>query len=113
MHLEDEPGDHSLSNEWKSTSRPAAIWTSLGQPSVLLVSTIPSVGFKALEAIPVLNDREGISRIAVPVVSDPVPFVISFDSWPLFNHYLRRLTAVVGTDISFRHETVSKFTHCR
>lgn len=25
---------------------------------------------------PVLNDREGISRIAVPVVSDPVPAVV-------------------------------------
>lgn len=47
--------------------------TSLGQVAVLLRSTIPSVGFKAREAIPVLYDLEGMSRMAVPVVSEPVP----------------------------------------
>lgn len=40
------------------------------------VSTIPRVGFMALFAIPVLKDMEVMSRIAVPVVSDPVPAVV-------------------------------------
>lgn len=39
-------------------------------------TTIPSTGFIARLAIPVLNEREGISRIAVPVVSEPVPAVV-------------------------------------
>lgn len=34
------------------------------------------MGFKALLAIPVLKFRDGISRMAVPVVSDPVPAVV-------------------------------------
>lgn len=63
----------SLSREWNKTSKPAAICTSLGQVAVFIMSTIPSVGFNARDAIPVLNDLEGISRMAVPVVSDPVP----------------------------------------
>ena len=40
------------------------------------VSTMPKVGFMARLAIPVLNDRDVISKIAVPVVSDPVPAVV-------------------------------------
>jgi hypothetical protein len=44
--------------------------------AVLLISTIPSVGLSALEAIPVLKALEGISKMAVPVVSDPVPAVV-------------------------------------
>lgn len=40
------------------------------------VSTIPSVGFIARLAMPVLKDIEGISRMAVPVVSEPVPAVV-------------------------------------
>jgi hypothetical protein len=64
---------HVLSSEWKRTSSPAAIWTSLGQVAVFIMSTIPRVGLSAREAIPVLKDLEGMSRIAVPVVSDPVP----------------------------------------
>ena len=40
------------------------------------VSTIPRVGFKARLAMPVLKDLEVMSRIAVPVVSEPVPAVV-------------------------------------
>jgi hypothetical protein len=39
-------------------------------------TTIPRVGFIARFAIPVLKDREVISRMAVPVVSEPVPAVV-------------------------------------
>lgn len=37
---------------------------------------MPSIGFIARFAIPVLNDMDVMSRIAVPVVSDPVPAVV-------------------------------------
>ncbi len=37
---------------------------------------MPSIGFIARLAIPVLKDIEVMSRIAVPVVSDPVPAVV-------------------------------------
>ena len=43
---------------------------------MLNVSTIPRVGFKARPAIPVLKDLDVISRIAAPVVSEPVPAVV-------------------------------------
>jgi hypothetical protein len=43
---------------------------------VFSTSTIPSRGFNARLAIPVLKDREVISKIAVPVVSEPVPAVV-------------------------------------
>ena len=43
---------------------------------MLRVSTMPSVGFSAREAMPVLNDFEVMSKIAVPVVSEPVPAVV-------------------------------------
>lgn len=59
-----------------ATSSPALMWTSVGHVSVASVSTIPSVGRRALFAIPVLNLRCGISTIAVPVVSEPVPAVV-------------------------------------
>ena len=39
-------------------------------------STIPRVGFIARFDIPVLKFLEAMSRIAVPVVSDPVPAVV-------------------------------------
>jgi hypothetical protein len=65
-----------LSKLWKSTSRPALMCTAVGQDSVLNVSTIPRVGFNARLAMPVLKDLEVISRIAVPVVSEPVPAVV-------------------------------------
>lgn len=65
-----------LSKLWKSTSRPALMCTAVGQDSVLNVSTIPRVGFNARLAMPVLKDLEVMSRIAVPVVSEPVPAVV-------------------------------------
>ena len=65
-----------LSKLWKSTSRPALMCTAVGQDSVLNVSTTPRVGFNARLAMPVLKDLEVMSRIAVPVVSDPVPAVV-------------------------------------
>ena len=37
---------------------------------------MPSVGFSAREAMPVLKDFEVMSKIAVPVVSEPVPAVV-------------------------------------
>jgi len=37
---------------------------------------MPNTGFIARLAMPVLNEREVISRIAVPVVSEPVPAVV-------------------------------------
>jgi hypothetical protein len=37
---------------------------------------MPKTGFMARFAIPVLKEREVISRIAVPVVSEPVPAVV-------------------------------------
>lgn len=40
------------------------------------VSTIPSTGFMERLAMPVLNDMDGMSRMAVPVVSEPVPAVV-------------------------------------
>ena len=65
-----------LSKLWKSTSRPALMCTAVGQDSVLNVSTIPRVGFNERLAMPVLKDLEVMSRIAVPVVSEPVPAVV-------------------------------------
>lgn len=50
--------------------------TAVGQVSVFNVSTIPRIGLMARFAIPVLKFREVMSRIAVPVVSDPVPAVV-------------------------------------
>lgn len=52
------------------------MWTAVGQLSVLYVSTIPRVGFIMRLAIPVLKDMDGMSKIAVPVVSEPVPAVV-------------------------------------
>ena len=46
---------------------------------VLSVSTMPSMGFKARLAIPVLKAIEVMSRMAVPVVSEPVPAVVGTD----------------------------------
>lgn len=80
---------------WNKTSRPALICTAVGHDSVLSVSygqnfqfcgvgcfegeintTIPRTGFIARLEIPVLKDREVMSRMAVPVVSEPVPAVV-------------------------------------
>ena len=37
---------------------------------------MPNAGFIERLAIPVLNERDVMSRMAVPVVSDPVPAVV-------------------------------------
>lgn len=37
---------------------------------------MPRTGLSARFAIPVLNDRDVMSKIAVPVVSEPVPAVV-------------------------------------
>lgn len=37
---------------------------------------MPIIGLRAREEIPVLNDLDVMSRIAAPVVSDPVPAVV-------------------------------------
>ena len=50
--------------------------TAVGQVSVFRVSTIPRTGFIAWLAIPVLKFLEVMSKIAVPVVSEPVPAVV-------------------------------------
>lgn len=50
--------------------------TCVGHVSVFIVSTIPSTGFIARLAIPVLKDLDVMSKIAVPVVSEPVPAVV-------------------------------------
>lgn len=67
---------HSLSSEWNRTSSPADMATSFGHVAVLLVSTIPKVGLSARDAMPVLNDIDVMSQMAVPVVSEPVPAVV-------------------------------------
>ena len=59
-----------------TTSRPALTCTAVGQVCVFKESTIPRVGFKARLAMPVLKFLEVISRMAVPVVSEPVPAVV-------------------------------------
>lgn len=41
-----------------------------------MASTIPRTGFKARLAIPVLKFMDVMSRMAVPVVSEPVPAVV-------------------------------------
>jgi len=50
--------------------------TAVGHVSVFRVSTIPRTGFISRLAIPVLKFLEVMSKIAVPVVSEPVPAVV-------------------------------------
>lgn len=50
--------------------------TCVGQLSVFAVSTTPKTGLRARFAIPVLNAREVTSKMAAPVVSEPVPAVV-------------------------------------
>ena len=52
------------------------MWTDVGQLSVFAVSTTPNTGLRARLAIPVLKAREVTSKIAAPVVSEPVPAVV-------------------------------------
>lgn len=64
------------SREWQRTSRPEAACTAEGMVRVLSGSQIPRVGFRFRWAIPVLAFLETRSKIAVPVVSEPVPAVV-------------------------------------
>jgi hypothetical protein len=50
--------------------------TDLGKDFILSGSTIPSVGLRNLEAIPVLDFVGISSNILTPVVSLPVPAVV-------------------------------------
>jgi hypothetical protein len=52
---------------------------------------MPRVGFIARFAMPVLNDREVMSRIAVPVVSEPVPAVVGTDKEMIYK-FIQRAT---------------------
>ena len=52
------------------------MWTTAGQVSVFKVSAIPRTGLIARLEIPVLKFLEVMSKIAVPVVSEPVPAVV-------------------------------------
>lgn len=54
--------------------------TSVGQLSVFAVSTTPNTGLRARFAIPVLKAREVTSKMAAPVVSDPVPAVVGTEN---------------------------------
>ena len=57
-------------NEFRDVNIP------LEQLRVLSVSTIPRTGFIARFAMPVLKFIDVMSKIAVPVVSEPVPAVV-------------------------------------
>ena len=52
------------------------MWTTAGQVSVFNMSTIPRTGLIARLEIPVLKFLEVMSKIAAPVVSEPVPAVV-------------------------------------
>lgn len=87
-----------------TTSSPALICTAVGHESVLSVSTIPSVGLNARFAMPVLNLRLGMSTMAVPVVSLPVPAVVGTDfinyvSWAPHNIILDGKPAINGRSV--------------
>lgn len=64
------------SRAWHSTSSPLAACTALGSDAVLSGSHMPSVGFRLRWAMPVLALLSTRSKMAVPVVSDPVPAVV-------------------------------------
>jgi hypothetical protein len=66
----------SLGRLERTTSNPALICTCVGQVSVFSASTIPSIGFRARLAMPVLKFLDVMSTIAAPVVSEPVPAVV-------------------------------------
>lgn len=65
-----------LSKLWHRTSRPELAWTAEGMVRVFRGSHIPRVGLRLRCAMPVLARLETRSKIAVPVVSDPVPAVV-------------------------------------
>jgi hypothetical protein len=61
---------------WHSTSKPDAACTADGMLLVLSGSHRPRVGFSARWATPVLAFTVTRSKMAVPVVSEPVPAVV-------------------------------------
>lgn len=65
---------------WTNVSRHflrrADSYSPLEHVRVLKKSTMPKVGLRARLAIPVLKDFDVTSRIAAPVVSEPVPAVV-------------------------------------
>mmetsp|Transcript_27274 Transcript_27274/g.70104 ORF Transcript_27274/g.70104 Transcript_27274/m.70104 type:complete len:278 (+) Transcript_27274:731-1564(+) len=64
------------SSAWHNTSKPLAAAIGAGMPAVLLGSTMPSVGLSSRLPMPVLARRGVWSKMATPVVSDPVPAVV-------------------------------------
>lgn len=73
------------SREWQRTSRPELDLTADGMLAVLRGSHIPSVGFRFRWAMPVFALLETRSKMAVPVVSLPVPAVVgmAMSGWSL------------------------------
>ena len=61
---------------WQSTSRPDEACTAEGIVRVFRGSQMPIVGLRARWAMPVFAFFATRSKIAVPVVSDPVPAVV-------------------------------------
>ena len=68
-----------------------------------MLTTIPRTGFIARLAIPVLKERDVMSRIAVPVVSDPVPAVVGTN--------LSRLILLIALSSGHRR-TSNHFLQC-
>ena len=64
------------SREWQRTSKPEDACTAEGIVRVFSGSTIPRVGFMLRCAIPVFARLDTRSKMAVPVVSEPVPAVV-------------------------------------
>src|SRR3569833_861248 len=64
------------SKEWQRTSKPELAMTAAGMVAVLRGTQRPSVGLRFRCAMPVLARLETKSKMAVPVVSLPVPAVV-------------------------------------
>lgn len=64
------------SSAWHKTSRPELALTAAGMVLVLSGSQMPSVGLRFRCAMPVLARFATRSKMAVPVVSEPVPAVV-------------------------------------
>lgn len=64
------------SSAWHRTSRPLEVCTAGGMLAVLSGSQRPRVGFRCRWAIPVFDLWVERSKMAVPVVSEPVPAVV-------------------------------------
>src|SRR5690348_14593115 len=65
-----------LSRLWHRTSRPELACTAEGMVRVFRGSQMPRVGLRARWATPVLARAVDRSKIAEPVVSEPVPAVV-------------------------------------